>query len=131
MRVYSDASHDEDVVGIGYIIEDDVDEIYADGKQYIQGDFTSMEAEYFAMMTGIHAASWQYGGDLLVLTDCEPLVDKMYFPDATDQKWYDYRRDCHEILNTFDSWEMNHVPRNHNDEADRLAREALYFGRES
>lgn len=130
MRLHTDASHDEDVIGIAYIIEDDIEDIHVEGKQYIEGDYTSMEAEYHALMFGIHAASW-YGGDTLVVcTDCQPLVDKMYYPDANSQKWYDMRSECHALLNTFDCWEMNHIPRSHNERADRLAKEALWFGRQ-
>lgn len=129
MRLYSDASHDEDVIGIAYIIRDDCDDIEVMGKQSVHGEFTSMEAEYNAMMSGIHAASWYGGDNLLVLTDCEPLVDKMYYPDANSQKWYDMRHECHTILNTFDDWTMTHVNRHENGEADRLAKEALWSGR--
>lgn len=130
MRLYSDASHDDDVIGIAYIVKDDVKDIHVEGKQFICGDFTSMEAEYNAMMSGIHAASWYDNEHLVVCTDCEPLVDKMYFPDANNQKWFDYRQDCHEILNTFDDWSMSHIPRSQNRRADKLAKEALYVGRE-
>jgi ribonuclease HI len=130
MRLHSDASHDEDVIGIAYVIEDEYEDIYAEGKQYLHGKFTSMEAEYTAMMSGIHAASWRGNDTLVVCTDCEPLVDKMYFPDATNQKWFEYRQECHRILNTFDNWEMSNVPRSQNERADELAKQALYFGRE-
>lgn len=130
MRVHTDASHDTNVIGIAYIIDDEVDDIHFEGKQYIIGEYTSMEAEYIAMMTGIHEASWHSGDTVTVLTDCEPLVDKMYFPDATNQKWFDYRQDCHRVLNTFDAWRMNDIPRHQNERADRLAKEALYTGRE-
>lgn len=132
MRLYSDASHDEDgVIGIAYIVRDEVDDVDVVGTQYIYGDYTSMEAEYNAMMSGIHAASW-YGSDsLIVQTDCKPLVTKMDYPDNTSEKWYEYREECHRILNTFDFWQMYHVPRSQNEEADSLAREALRFGREN
>lgn len=131
MRLHSDASHDDDVIGIAYIIDDEIEDVHVEGKQYVYGDYTSMEAEYEAMMFGIHAASW-YGGDTLVVqTDCQPLVDKMYYPDATSDKWFQMRKECHKLLNTFDVWEMNHVPRERNDAADRLAKEALWFGREN
>jgi len=131
MRLYSDASHDEDVIGIAYIIDDDIEDIHIEGKQFIHGDYTSMEAEYNAMMSGIHAASWYTDDSLIVATDCKPLVDKIHYPDANSEKWFDYRKDCHKILNTFEHWKMNYVPREHNEEADRLAKEALYFGREA
>lgn len=130
MRLHTDASRDDAVIGIGYVIRDDIAGIEVSGKQYRFGDFTSMEAEWKAMMTGIHAASWYSGDLLIVLTDCEPLYEKMYWADATSQKWYDMRKECHAVLNTFERWEMAVVDRTSNEQAHDLARRALFLGRD-
>lgn len=130
MRLHTDASRDDDVIGIGYVIRDDINDIEVNGKQYRFGNFTSMEAEWKAMMTGIHAASWYGDGFLIVLTDCEPLREKMYWPDATSQKWYDMRKKCHKVLNTFEEWKMDVVDRTNNEQAHDLARRAIFMGRD-
>lgn len=130
MRLYSDASHDEGVIGIGYVIRDEIDDVNIIGKQYVQDDFTSMQAEYTAMMSGIHAASWYSGDTLLIQTDCDPLAEKMRYPREDDEQWFERWEEFHTLVNTFDTWSINSVPREQNGEADRLAKEALWFGRE-
>lgn len=130
MRLHTDASHDEEVIGIAYVIEDDIENIYLEGNRYVVGEYTSMEAEYRALMLGIHAASWQEDGHLSVCTDCQPLVDKMNYLNHPSEKWNEMRSDCHELLNTFEGWTINYIPRSRNEAADRLAREALWLGRE-
>lgn len=128
MQVYSDAARDSEITGLGWeVITRDNHSI--DGSRYIVGEFTSMQAEYFALLDGIRYAR-DHGGDRVeVFTDCKPLIQKMRVPDGNDQEWYDRRRGCHRLLNKFDSWELEWTPRSTNTRADRLAYEALERGR--
>lgn len=130
MWVYSDAARDDEVAGMAWeIILDDGSEVT--GKRYLHGDYTSMEAEYYAMLDGLRYALREEHEIVKVRTDCEPLVEKMRVPDGYSQTWYDRRRGCHRLLNKFESWEMKWTPRSSNTNADRLAYEALEEGREA
>lgn len=126
MRVYTDAARDDDVAGMGWIIE--LDGQTLNGRRFMLGNYTSMEAEYFAMMDGLRFAKRESTEQVQVYVDCEPLVTKMRVP-SDDDTWYERRRGCHRLLHKFDDWEMEWTPRSSNSEADRLAYEALENGR--
>lgn len=132
MQLYTDASRDENVIGIGYVIEggEPFEDFRKEHRRHVFGEYTSMRAEYIAMMNGIHAASWHGNTRLEIFTDCEPLVRKMHYPDANRDDWYERRQQCHRLLQTFDSWSIQYIPRERNGETHRLAKEALYVGRE-
>jgi len=126
MKVYTDAARDDDITGIGWkiVLADNT----VEGNRYLCGTYTSMQAEYFALLDGIRHAK-RYGTDEIeVFCDCKPLVKKMRVPD-TDKGWYDRRRGCLRLLNIFDAWELEWMPRAENSTADRLAFEALEEGR--
>lgn len=128
MKVYTDAARDDDIAAMGWEI------VLADGtihkdSRYIVGTYTSMEAEYYALLDGLRYARYHDETYIEVLCDCQPLVEKMRFPDGNDQDWYDRRRGCHRLLNKFDDWSLDWTPRSSNTTADRLAYEALERGR--
>jgi ribonuclease HI len=127
MRVFTDAARDSEVSGMGWeVVLDDQENV--EGSRYLIGDYTSMEAEYFALLDGLRHARRQDKREVEVYCDCEPLIEKMRVPD-TNEVWYDRRRGCHRLLNKFDSWELEWTPRSGNSGADRLAYEALERGR--
>jgi len=128
MKVYTDAARDDEVAGMGWVIVLDDGETI-EGNRYMLGDYTSMEAEYFALLDGLRYAR-RHGSEVEVFCDCEPLVEKMRVPDAYSNDWYDRRRGCHRLLRKFDSWELEWTPRSSNSNADRLAYEALEAGRQ-
>ncbi len=128
MRLYTDAARDGDVAGFGWKIITSDDSI--EGKRFISGDCTSMEAEYYALLDGLRHAR-RYGTDRIeVFSDCKPLIEKMRAPDDDDD-WFKRRQGCNRLLNKFDSWELEWTPRSNNSRADRLAYEALEEGRQS
>lgn len=127
MKVHTDASRDTDISGMGWQIVFDGGETM-EGCRYIVGEYTSMEAEYFAMLDGLRMAR-RHGDEVEVFVDCEPLVHKMEEPDGTDDDWYQRRRGCLRLLRKFDSWSLEWKPRETNATADRLAYEALQKGR--
>ena len=128
MEVYTDAARDDDIAAMAWrIVLDDGDTI--EDSRYITGNYTSMEAEYFALLDGLRIAR-RYGQKVSVYTDCEPLVRKMRVPDD-DLEWHERREGCHRLLQKFESWEMEWTPRSNNSRADRLAYEALERGRRS
>lgn len=127
MKVFTDAARDSEVSGMGWEVILTGGETI-DGSRYLVGDYTSMEAEYYALLDGLRYARREGTEPIEVYCDCEPLLEKMRVPD-TDSTWYDRRRGCHRLLNKFDSWDLNWTPRSHNSSADRLAYEALERGR--
>lgn len=127
MRVYTDAARDGEVAAFAWKIVLDGGTI--EGSRYILEDCTSMEAEYYALLDGLRHAR-RHGNEVKVFTDCQPLVDKMRVPDASDDDWYKRRQGCHRLLNKFEEWELEWTPRSSNSRADRLAYEALERGRQ-
>jgi len=128
MKVYTDAARDDDIAAMGWEI------VLADGtvhkdNRYMYGSYTSMEAEYYALLDGLRYAQYHDEAIVNVYCDCEPLIQKMRFPDSECQDWYDRRRGCHRLLNKFDDWSLEWTPRSGNTTADRLAYEALERGR--
>lgn len=100
-----------------------------EGNRYMVGNYTSMEAEYYALLDGIRIASYEGREAINVYTDCKPLVQKMRYPDNNNDEWYTRRRGAHWLLNKFEDWSLNWIPRENNESANRLAYEALEKGR--
>lgn len=130
ITIYSDAARDDAISGLGYVIEG---EVTIEGKRFLTGHYTSMEAEYHALTEALRVASINSEDREYVeaYTDCQPLVTKMRVPDGNSEDWYDRRRGCHRLLRKFDDWSLEYTSRSANEDAHRLAREALFEGRES
>lgn len=129
MRVYTDAARDDEYSAMAWEIHVE-GETYT-GSRWLDGHYTSMEAEYFALLDGLRMAKRYGNGDVEIYCDCRPLVEKMRVPDGYNETWYQRRVGCHRLLNKFDDWELNWTPRSTNTEADRLAYEALEDARQS
>lgn len=128
-QLYTDASRGDEVIGLGwYVVLDDARTV--ENYRWIIGDFTSMEAEYYALLDGLRCAKRYSTGNIEVYNDCEPLIWKMEYPDNHNQTWRDRRRGCQRLLSKFESWELNHTPRACNTKADNLAGTALDIGRD-
>lgn len=127
MKVYTDAARDDDIAGLAWSIS--LDERTIEDNRYMVGDYTSMEAEYYALVDGIRFASYEGRGEIEVYTDCKPLVKKMRVPDGNNEDWYSRRQGCHWLLNKFEDWSLEWTPRTNNESANRLAYEALEEGR--
>ena len=109
---------------IGWVIVTS-DGIVDEGGERI-GKATNNEAEYHALIRGVTAAQ-DYGFDsVIVQGDSELIVKQIrgeYDVNAPGLK--DLRVTALERLTTFDTWELNHVPRSVNERADSLAADAL------
>lgn len=125
MNLYTDAARDGSVTGVAWKIVAGQETIT--GKRYIFGNFTSMEAEYFALLDGLRHARRFDTDEVIAHTDCKPLIDKMQSPESD---WYDRKQGCIRLLNKFDSWELCYIPRDLNSAHD-LAYSALEDGREA
>lgn len=136
MRVYTDASHGDYVIGVGYVVcLNDGSEV--SNKKYKYGEYSSMDAEWFALMEGLDVAESYISDDdnnIDAITDCRPLVRKVREPDDMyDDKWFSYRKRVLNKLFEFDVWRLRWEKRGstkYNEKADRLAKEALWQARD-
>jgi len=128
--IYVDAARDDQISGLGYTIRG---EISVNGHKFLTGHYTSMEAEFHALVEAVRVASIESDERdyCEVYTDCRPLVSKLCGSDEVYDEWDDYRTSANWLLNKFDSWDMYYTSRGNNQDAHNLARKALKEGRES
>ncbi len=109
---------------VGWVLVSD-DGIVAEGGETI-GHATNNRAEYEALIHGLEAAS-QYGYDEVhVRGDSELILKQVRGEwDVNDPELRERRVRVHEFLESFDTWELTHVPRELNARADELANDAL------
>jgi len=127
---HTDGSSGDDVSGIGYTIEDTSEQTEC-GKRTLFGEYTSMEAEYHALVEALRIASQRFESEtcITVWSDCKPLVRKLNGSEDNSNKWQRYREGCLWLLKKFDSWSIEYLPREENKSAHELARLALKQGR--
>jgi len=104
------------------------DGIAAEGGERI-GRATNNRAEYEALTAALEVAA-DYGYDEVVVRgDSELIVRQVRGEyDANDPDLRECRVRARDLLARFDSWSIEHVPRDINDRADALANEALEDG---
>jgi len=90
------------------------------------GRATNNRAEYEALIAGLEAAA-DYGFDEVeVRGDSELIVGQVRGEyDANDPDLRERRVRVRELLRSFESWSIEHVPREINGRADQLATDAL------
>lgn len=112
---------------VGWVLVTD-DGIVSEGSKRI-GRATNNRAEYEALIRALEVAR-DYGfDDLRVRGDSELVVRQVRGEwDANDPALRERRVRAHELLDSFDDWSLEHVPRSVNDRADALANEALDDG---
>lgn len=128
--VYVDASRDNEIAGLGYAIRGSVN--HSDYK-FLEGEYTSMEAEFHALLEGVRVASARSSDRVMceAYTDAKPLVSKMKTVDDDREDWRNYRKSFLWLINKFDSWELKWCSRQNNEIAHELAVDALETGRRS
>lgn len=128
--IYVDASRDDQIAGLGYTIDG---EVSIDGQKYLEGYYTSMEAEFHALAEAVRVASIKSTNrrKCEAYTDCKPVVSKMRYADDEREDWQDYRKSFLWLVGKFDEYELNWCDREYNERAHELAREALTAGRRS
>ena len=101
------------------------DGVVTEGSERI-GKTTNNQAEYEALVAGLEAAV-DYGFDELHCRgDAELIVKQVRGEyDVNDPTLREYRIRVHELLDSVDTWTIEHVPRAANERADALASEAL------
>ena len=104
------------------------DGIVAEGGERI-GTTTNNQAEYAALISALETAR-DYGYDEVhVRGDSELIVKQVRGEyDTNNPELREQRVTVHELLSAFDEWTLEHVPREINARADRLANEVLDQG---
>jgi len=104
------------------------DGVVAEGGQRI-GETTNNRAEYEALIRGVTAAT-EYGLDEADVRGDSQLVVRQVRGewDANDPDLRERRVRVRELLDRFDRWSLEHVPRELNERADQMANEALDDG---
>lgn len=101
------------------------DGIVAEGSNRI-GRATNNQAEYEALIAGVNAAV-EYGLDTIEIRGDSQLIIKQVRGEwnTNNPQLRERRVRARELLSRFDEWSIEHVPREINERADKLANEAL------
>jgi len=125
-HVYSDGASrgNPGPAAVGWVIVTS-DGIVAEGNDRI-GETTNNRAEYEALIRALEAAR-EYGFDTVdVRIDSQLAVKQVRGEwDTNDPDLRERRITVRELLDTFEDWSLQHVPREVNERADELANEAL------
>ena len=101
------------------------DGIAAEGSETI-GRATNNQAEYEALIRALEAAADFGFREVEVRGDSELIVKQVRGEwNANDPELREKRVRVRELLERFEEWSLEHVPREINDRADELANEAL------
>lgn len=113
---------------VGYVVVTG-DGIVAEGGDRI-GRATNNRAEYEALVRALEVAR-DFGFDEVVVRGDAQLIVRQVRGEwnTNDPDLRECRVRVHELLDGFESWSIEHVPREINDRADDLANEALDDGR--
>lgn len=121
LLIHTDASLSGNIVGIGYTIR--VDGQTHENATFVEGDYTSMEAEFMALKQAAKVVSefFEPKEHIFFYTDCKGLAEKLEDPKG---KWADRVETIQSLLGP--EWSMKWIPRERNNKADELA----YTGRQ-
>jgi len=110
--------------GIGWVIVTGDGIVAEDGETI--GTATNNQAEYEALIAALEAArDYQYD-EVHVRGDSELIVKQVRGEyDTNNPELREKRVTVHELLQSFDEWTLEYVPREANDRADGLVNEAL------
>lgn len=115
--------------GIGVVIKDPHKKILKELSEYI-GEATNNIAEYSALIRGLEAAGELGAEDVKVFMDSELVVKQLSGEyRVKDYKMKELFRQALEVLKDFKSFEIRHIDRSKNKEADSLANRAIDLAR--
>lgn len=101
------------------------DGIATEGGKRI-GETTNNQAEYAALIRALNAAADLGLDEIDIRGDSELIVNQVQGVwDTNDPDLREQRVRVRELLNSFDRWSLEHVPREVNDRADELANNAF------
>lgn len=90
------------------------------------GVTTNNVAEYRGLLAGLHYVRDHGGGDVLIRADSELMVRQLQGRyRVKNPGLIPLHHEALQILNQFRAWRAEHVPREHNKDADRLANRGI------
>jgi ribonuclease HI len=103
---------------------------HSDSK-FFEGEYTSMEAEFLAIVEALRVASVNFSTETSVTlySDAKPLVRKMRGNEKCSDDWREYRESYEWLSSKFDDTEIRYCQRSDNEDAHQLARRGLETGR--
>ena len=111
--------------GAGVVIKDEQERAVAHIKRYL-GSVTNNIAEYQALILGLQEAKQLGAQEVVIYLDSELVVNQINgVYRVRDRKLKTLEEEVRELLKHFARWEIKHIPREKNREADNLAREAV------
>jgi ribonuclease HI len=113
------------VGGAGAVIIDSGEKVVWEGKEYL-GHCTNNIAEYKALILGLKGALANHYKHLDIFMDSELLAKQINGSyRVKNENLQMLMKEVRNLLASFDSAEVRHVPRLHNSHADRLANLAI------
>lgn len=110
--------------GCGVILKDMEGRLIYFGGEYL-GRVTNNQAEYMALIRGLEEAYRRGWKTILVFTDSELLARQINGNyKVRDQKLQVLYKKAKALLGRFSHWEIKHIEREENREADKLAKKA-------
>jgi len=111
--------------GAGAVIMDDAGQVVWEGKEYL-GYCTNNIAEYKALIMGLKGSLANGYRNLEIYMDSELLAKQINGAyRVKNENLKILMKDVRDLLSSFDSVQVKHVPRLHNERADRLANLAI------
>lgn len=111
--------------GAGVYITSDDGEVIAEVSEYL-GEMTNNQAEYRALKCGLEKARELGAKKVIIRADSELMVRQLNGEyKVKNMGLKQIFREVSALLSYFESWEAAHVRREFNEEADRLANEAI------
>ena len=127
LTIYSDGASrgNPGRAGAGILIVDGTGKKILESAQYL-GHKTNNEAEYLALLFGLRSAKKLGGNSIRIFTDSE-LIERQVkgIYRVKDSKLKALHKKVIQNLESFSSFEISSIPRERNQEADRLANLAI------
>jgi ribonuclease HI len=111
--------------GAGAVLVDTSGEVVGKAKKFL-GHCTNNIAEYHALILGLGEALGQGAADISIYLDSELLVRQIQgIYRVKNPALKPLMLEIRGLLDRFDTWEVEHVPRSENALADQLANDAI------
>ncbi len=126
-RLFSDGAcrGNPGIGGAGAVITDGDEKVIWEGKEYL-GHCTNNIAEYKALILGLKGALASNYKNLDIYMDSELLAKQINGSyRVKNENLQVLMKEVRNLLSSFESVEVKHVPRLHNSHADRLANRAI------
>ena len=114
--------------GIGGVFYRDSDELYTFSEFY--GDATNNEAEYSALIRGLQIALEMNVARINIFADSLLVVNQINGEyKVKHENMIPLHANASGLLNEFEFWEVNYIPRDKNKVADKLSKAGMMKGR--